>query len=156
MTHSDSRPIVLIAGATGNLGRSLGDALCSDYRIVGLDLKTEGTTLPFMRELRVDRHDDSGRGKQEHHEFHLRYPFLVTDGLALAQRRELLFRGLPLLASLGEKERESLRERIWFAHGVRIDRLRNSHSQALPQVFLGLDGAPEMRFVLHVAYRCHE
>jgi nucleoside-diphosphate-sugar epimerase len=39
MTGSDLRPIVLITGATGNLGRSLGEALARDYRIVGLDLK---------------------------------------------------------------------------------------------------------------------
>ena len=37
MTVSDTRPIVLITGATGNLGRSLGKALGRDYRIAGLD-----------------------------------------------------------------------------------------------------------------------
>ena len=42
MTDSDLRPIVLITGATGNLGRSLGEALGRDYRIVGLDLKVDG------------------------------------------------------------------------------------------------------------------
>ena len=36
MTDSDLRPIILITGATGNLGRSLGEALGRDYRIVGL------------------------------------------------------------------------------------------------------------------------
>ncbi len=44
MTDSDLRPIVLITGATGNLGRSLGEALGRDYRIVGLDLKAEAPT----------------------------------------------------------------------------------------------------------------
>jgi nucleoside-diphosphate-sugar epimerase len=43
MTASDRRPIVVITGATGNLGRSLAEALGRDYRIVGLDLKAEGT-----------------------------------------------------------------------------------------------------------------
>ena len=43
MAPTDTRPIVLITGATGNLGRSLGKALGHDYRIVGLDLKAQGT-----------------------------------------------------------------------------------------------------------------
>ena len=37
MPQLDTRPIVLITGATGNLGRSLAEALGRDYRIVGLD-----------------------------------------------------------------------------------------------------------------------
>ncbi|WOH53259.1 NAD-dependent epimerase/dehydratase family protein [Bradyrhizobium sp. sBnM-33] len=45
---SDHRPIVLITGAAGNLGRSLGAALCRDYRIVGLDLSTEGADFPVI------------------------------------------------------------------------------------------------------------
>ena len=48
MTAADTRPIVLITGATGNLGRSLGKALGSDYRIVGLDLKAQGTEFPVF------------------------------------------------------------------------------------------------------------
>ena len=48
MTDSDLRPIVLITGATGNLGRSLGEALGRDYRIVGLDLKAEGADFPVF------------------------------------------------------------------------------------------------------------
>ena len=49
MTDSDTRPIVLITGATGNLGRSLGEALRFDYRIVGLDLKPGGTDFPVLQ-----------------------------------------------------------------------------------------------------------
>jgi nucleoside-diphosphate-sugar epimerase len=41
MTSVDSRPVVLITGATGNLGRSLAGALGGNYRIVGLDRKTK-------------------------------------------------------------------------------------------------------------------
>ena len=41
MASPDTRPIVLITGATGNLGRSLGKALAHDYRIVGLDQREE-------------------------------------------------------------------------------------------------------------------
>lgn len=41
MTATETRPIVLITGATGNLGRSLGKALGGDYRIAGLDLKAQ-------------------------------------------------------------------------------------------------------------------
>ena len=48
MTASDTRPIILITGATGNLGRSLGKALGRDYRIVGLDLKAQGTDFPVF------------------------------------------------------------------------------------------------------------
>ncbi|MGH8589606.1 MAG: NAD-dependent epimerase/dehydratase family protein, partial [Gammaproteobacteria bacterium] len=48
MTDSDPRPIVLITGATGNLGRSLGEALGRDYRVVGLDLKAKGADFPVF------------------------------------------------------------------------------------------------------------
>ena len=48
MTAADTRPIVLITGAVGNLGRSLGEALHRDYRIVGLDLKAEGADFPVF------------------------------------------------------------------------------------------------------------
>jgi nucleoside-diphosphate-sugar epimerase len=33
----DDKPVVLITGAAGNLGQSLGAALASDYRVVGID-----------------------------------------------------------------------------------------------------------------------
>ena len=45
---SDRRPIVLITGAAGNLGRSLGAALQHDYRIVGFDLTDGGTDFPII------------------------------------------------------------------------------------------------------------
>ncbi len=37
MTAADARPIVLVTGAAGNLGRSVANALADGYRIVGLD-----------------------------------------------------------------------------------------------------------------------
>jgi len=37
----DDRPVVLITGAAGNLGRTLADALGGEYRIVGLDRDRE-------------------------------------------------------------------------------------------------------------------
>ena len=37
MTAADARPIVLLTGAAGNLGRSVAKALADGYRIVGLD-----------------------------------------------------------------------------------------------------------------------
>jgi len=40
MTGADARPIVLVTGAAGNLGRSVAAALADGYRIVGLDRKT--------------------------------------------------------------------------------------------------------------------
>ena len=39
MTAADARPIVLVTGAAGNLGRSVAKALADGYRIVGLDRK---------------------------------------------------------------------------------------------------------------------
>ena len=39
MTSANARPIVLITGAAGNLGRSVAKALAGGYRIVGLDRK---------------------------------------------------------------------------------------------------------------------
>ncbi len=48
MPAADTRPIVLITGATGNLGRSLGTALGRGYRIVGLDLKAQGADFPVF------------------------------------------------------------------------------------------------------------
>ncbi len=39
MTGADARPIVLVTGAAGNLGRSVAAALADGYRIVGLDRK---------------------------------------------------------------------------------------------------------------------
>ena len=41
MTGADARPVVLITGAAGNLGRSVAAALARTYRIVGLDRKAE-------------------------------------------------------------------------------------------------------------------
>lgn len=40
MTAADARPIVLVTGAAGNLGRSVAKAQAHGYRIVGLDRKT--------------------------------------------------------------------------------------------------------------------
>ena len=41
MSETDRRPIILITGAEGNLGRSLGRALGLHYRIAGLDRTVE-------------------------------------------------------------------------------------------------------------------
>ena len=48
MTVADTRPIVLITGATGNLGSSLGKALGRNYRIAGLDRKAQETHFPVF------------------------------------------------------------------------------------------------------------
>jgi nucleoside-diphosphate-sugar epimerase len=36
-TRQDDKPVVLITGAAGNLGQSIGAALAPDYRVVGID-----------------------------------------------------------------------------------------------------------------------
>lgn len=43
------KPLVIITGATGNLGRSVAAVLSADYRIVGLDLKAEALTFPVIK-----------------------------------------------------------------------------------------------------------
>jgi nucleoside-diphosphate-sugar epimerase len=45
---ADPRPVVLITGAAGNLGRTLARALAADYRIVGLDLATAEADYPIF------------------------------------------------------------------------------------------------------------
>jgi nucleoside-diphosphate-sugar epimerase len=45
---SKQRPIVIITGAAGNLGQSLGTALGADYQIVGFDRRTENSNFPII------------------------------------------------------------------------------------------------------------
>jgi len=49
MNPSDSRPLVLITGSTGNLGMMLADALIEDYRVVGIDRSGESDRFPILR-----------------------------------------------------------------------------------------------------------
>lgn len=42
----DGRPIVLITGASGNLGRAITAALAEDYRVVGLDRRAADVPIP--------------------------------------------------------------------------------------------------------------
>ena len=42
------KPLILITGATGNLGQSIGRMLAADYRVVGLDRNTEGPDFPVI------------------------------------------------------------------------------------------------------------
>ena len=44
----DGKPIVLITGAAGNIGRSLAKALADRYAVVGIDLKGGGTDFPLI------------------------------------------------------------------------------------------------------------
>ena len=48
VTVPDLRPIVLITGATGNLGRSLASVLARSYRIVGLDREADAADFPVF------------------------------------------------------------------------------------------------------------
>lgn len=47
MTDQD-KPIVLITGATGNIGRSLAEALSENYRIIGLDRRAADIGFPVL------------------------------------------------------------------------------------------------------------
>lgn len=44
----DARPLVLITGANGNIGRSLFDAFAANYRIVGLDRDGDGASFDVV------------------------------------------------------------------------------------------------------------
>ena len=48
LTSSDARPVVLITGAAGNLGRTLAKALAANYRIVGLDRSSADADYPIF------------------------------------------------------------------------------------------------------------
>jgi nucleoside-diphosphate-sugar epimerase len=48
LMSGDARPVVLITGAAGNLGRALAAALAVDYRIVGLDLRSADADYPIF------------------------------------------------------------------------------------------------------------
>lgn len=43
------KPLVIITGATGNLGRSVAAALSTEYRVVGLDRREEALTFPVVK-----------------------------------------------------------------------------------------------------------
>ena len=49
MTTAPSRPLVLITGATGNLGQSLARALSDSYQVVGLDRKAQSRAFPVLQ-----------------------------------------------------------------------------------------------------------
>ena len=49
MTTPNSRPLVLIAGAAGNLGQTLARSLCDSYRVVGLDRKAQASPFPILQ-----------------------------------------------------------------------------------------------------------
>jgi nucleoside-diphosphate-sugar epimerase len=45
---ANRKPIVIITGAAGNLGQSLGKALSTEYEIVGFDLRTHDSDFPII------------------------------------------------------------------------------------------------------------
>ena len=49
MTTPDLRPLVLVTGAGGNLGKTLAASLGEGYRVVGLDLKAQQTPFPILQ-----------------------------------------------------------------------------------------------------------
>ena len=49
MTTPDLRPLVLITGASGNLGQTLAVSLGNGYRVVGLDRKPQQTPFPILQ-----------------------------------------------------------------------------------------------------------
>jgi len=48
MTSNADRPVVLVTGAAGNLGTTLGAALADRYRVVGLDRKAGEAGFPIL------------------------------------------------------------------------------------------------------------
>lgn len=56
MNDKDARPLVLITGAAGNIGRSLAAALAHSYRVVGLDRGGKQADFPLIG---VDFTDDA-------------------------------------------------------------------------------------------------
>jgi len=50
------KPLILITGATGNLGQSIGQMLAGNYRVVGFDRHTEGPDFPVIK---VDLSNDA-------------------------------------------------------------------------------------------------
>ncbi|MBA5777546.1 NAD-dependent epimerase/dehydratase family protein [Stappia sp. F7233] len=46
METKTQKPLVVVTGASGSIGRSLCEALSPDYRVVGLDLTSQGTPFP--------------------------------------------------------------------------------------------------------------
>lgn len=49
MRDGSEKPIVIITGAAGNLGRSIAAALRDDYQVVGLDRREDNTTFPIFK-----------------------------------------------------------------------------------------------------------
>ena len=49
MRDSGSKPLALITGAGGNIGRSLAASLAPSYRVVGLDRKVETGDFPTIQ-----------------------------------------------------------------------------------------------------------
>jgi nucleoside-diphosphate-sugar epimerase len=49
MSTLPQRPLVLITGATGNLGQSLASALSDSYQVVGLDRKSQSGAFPVLQ-----------------------------------------------------------------------------------------------------------
>jgi nucleoside-diphosphate-sugar epimerase len=45
---SRNKPIVLITGAAGSIGRTLADVLVEDYRVVGLDMEGKEASCPLI------------------------------------------------------------------------------------------------------------
>lgn len=49
MTSPKLRPLVLITGATGNIGQSLASTLSDSYQVVGLDRKAQSGAFPVLQ-----------------------------------------------------------------------------------------------------------
>jgi len=106
-----TRPVILVTGSSGLIGRAVARELCGDYAVVGLDLEEPADTLPDEEWIRCDLTDDdsvsgaldevhSTHGRQVESVIHLAayYDFSGADSplyekLTVAGTRRLL-RGL--------------------------------------------------------------
>lgn len=80
MPHSEGKPVVLITGASGDLGSTLAEALAYDYTVIGLDRAGKKASIPLL-EVDLSSEASIGNALQE---FRQRYGSRIASVLHLA------------------------------------------------------------------------